>query len=169
MFVLCADNDRVMTQLFFVSKLTAFLKNFHIHPLFSLQLCHHSLTALSPQQALSQAKQRISELIWAEQAVKTINEQYISRLSQADMDEISALQRQLTVRISLERGGWDKQHSICLEGLTSDVLAAEAEVRSASQLQSQQGEENDQNFLKTFLTYFFFLFVAGCSCWLLGG
>lgn len=69
--------------------------------------------------------------------MKTIKDHYISQLSQADMDEISALQRQLTVSISLEKGGWDQEPSIHLEGLTRDVFTADAELRSASQPQAQ--------------------------------
>lgn len=71
--------------------------------------------------------------------MKTIKDQYISQLSQADMDEISALQRQVTVSISLEKGGWEQEPCIHLEGLTRDVFAAEAELRSASQSLAQQG------------------------------
>lgn len=79
----------------------------------------------------------------AEHAVKTIKDHYISQLSQADMDKISALQRQLTVSISLEMGGWDQEPSIRLEGLTRDVFTADAELRSASQPQAQQGNVKD--------------------------
>lgn len=98
---------------------------------------------MSPPQALSQAKQRIRDLIVAEHAVKTIKDPHISQLSQADMDEISALQRQLTVSISLEKGGLDKEPSIRLEGLTRDVFTADAELRSDSQPQAQQGNGKD--------------------------
>ncbi|XP_075881704.1 protein mono-ADP-ribosyltransferase PARP14-like isoform X2 [Nelusetta ayraudi] len=90
--------------------------------------------------ALSQAKQRINELIVAEHAVKTIKDHYISQLSQADMDKISALQRQLTVSISLEMGGWDQEPSIRLEGLTRDVFTADAELRGIIQ-RVQRGVE----------------------------
>lgn len=75
--------------------------------------------------------------------MKTIKDHYISQLSQADMDKISALQRQLTVSISLEMGGWDQEPSIHLEGLTRDVFTADAELRSASQPQAQQGNGKD--------------------------
>lgn len=67
--------------------------------------------------------------------MKIIKDQYISQLSQADMDNISTLQKQLTVRISLEKGGWDQEPCIHLEGLTRDVFTADAELRSAGQSQ----------------------------------
>lgn len=69
--------------------------------------------------------------------MKTIKDHYISQLLQADMDEISALQRQLTVSISLEKGGWDQEPSIRLEGLTRDVFTADAELRSDSHRHSK--------------------------------
>lgn len=78
---------------------------------------------------MNQAKQRVRDLIVAEHAKKVIKDPYISHLSQADMNEISALQRELTVRISLEKGQQDQEPFICLEGLTRDVFAADAEVR----------------------------------------
>lgn len=71
--------------------------------------------------------------------MKTIKDPYISQLSQADMDEISALQKQLTVSISLQKGGLDQEPFIHLEGLTRDVFAADAELRSASQSQLSEG------------------------------
>lgn len=78
-------------------------------------------------------------MILAEHAVKIIKDQYISQLSQADMDDISTLQKQLTVSISLEKGGWDQEPFIRLEGLTRDVFTADAELRSAGQ--SQRSED----------------------------
>lgn len=102
--------------------------------------------------------------------MKTFNDQYISQLSQADMDEISALQRQLTVSISLEKGDWDKEPSIRLEGLIRDVFTADAEVRSASQLQAQQRRRKEPELSENFPDmYFFSPFGAGWSCWSLGG
>lgn len=65
----------------------------------------------------------------AEHAEKAIRDPYISHLSQADMNEIGALQRELTVRISLENGLQDQEPFIHLEGLTRDVFTADAEVR----------------------------------------
>lgn len=64
-----------------------------------------------------------------EHAEKAIRDPYISHLSQADMNEIGALQRELTVRISLENGLQDQEPFIRLEGLTRDVFTADAEVR----------------------------------------
>ncbi|XP_068559360.1 protein mono-ADP-ribosyltransferase PARP14-like [Cebidichthys violaceus] len=79
--------------------------------------------------AVSQAKKRIQELIVAEQAERTITDQYISKLSQADMDHLRALQRKLTVSIRLNRGLDDQEPNILLEGLTRDVYTAESAVR----------------------------------------
>ncbi|KAI3372981.1 hypothetical protein L3Q82_023426 [Scortum barcoo] len=87
------------------------------------QLCADNNTAIS------QAKKRIKELIVAEQAEKTITDQYISQLSQDDMDELNALQRKLTVSIRLDKGREDQEPKIHLEGLTRDVLTAESTVR----------------------------------------
>ncbi|XP_049908033.1 protein mono-ADP-ribosyltransferase PARP14 [Epinephelus moara] len=81
------------------------------------------------KKAVSQAKRRIEELIVAEQAERTIKDQYISKLSQADMDQLKALQRKLTVSIRLDRGLEDQEPNIHLEGLTRDVYTAESEVR----------------------------------------
>lgn len=81
------------------------------------------------KKAVSQAKRRIEELIVAEQAERTITDQYISKLSQADMDQLKALQRKLTVSIRLERGLEDQEPNILLEGLTRDVYTAESAVR----------------------------------------
>lgn len=89
----------------------------------------NSITAVSPLQALNQAKQRVRDLIVAEHAEKVIRDSYIGQLSQDEMNDISALQRQLTVRISLEKEQQDQEPSIRLEGLTRDVFTADAEVR----------------------------------------
>lgn len=83
---------------------------------------------------MRQAKKRIEELIVAEQAERTITSPYIRQLSQANMDELKALQRQLAVSIRLDTGLEDQEPIIHLEGLTRDVLTAEASVRSASTL-----------------------------------
>lgn len=80
-------------------------------------------------QAVGQAKKSIRELILAEQAQRTLKDPYISRLSQADMDSLRDLQRQLTVSIHLDLGQEDQEPSIILEGLTRDVFTAEATIR----------------------------------------
>lgn len=89
------------------------------------------LIVTSPLQAVSRAKRRIKDLIVAEQAKRTITDSFISYLSRADMDQLSALQRKLTVSIHLEAGQGDQEPKIHLEGLTRDVFTAESEVRSA--------------------------------------
>lgn len=81
---------------------------------------------------MSQAKKRITELIVAEQAQKTITDPYISQLTQADMEQLGNLQRKLTVSIRLDKGLEDQEPKIHLEGLTRDVFTAESEVRSAN-------------------------------------
>ncbi|XP_036953428.1 protein mono-ADP-ribosyltransferase PARP14-like isoform X1 [Acanthopagrus latus] len=80
-------------------------------------------------EAVSQAKRRIKDLIVAEQAKRTITDSFISHLSRADMDQLSALQRKLTVSIHLEAGRGNQEPRIHLEGLTRDVFTAESEVR----------------------------------------
>ncbi|XP_027872328.1 protein mono-ADP-ribosyltransferase PARP14-like [Xiphophorus couchianus] len=82
------------------------------------------------QRNLSTAKKRISELILNEQAQRTIRDQYINQFTQADMDELKALQRNLTVSIRLDRGQEDQEPRIHLEGLTRDVLTAESDIRN---------------------------------------
>lgn len=89
----------------------------------------NSTTAVSPLQALNLAKQRVRDLIVAEQCEKVIRDPYIGCLSQTDMNDISTLQRELTVSISLEKGQHDQEPLIRLEGLTRDVFTADAEVR----------------------------------------
>ncbi|XP_039902752.1 protein mono-ADP-ribosyltransferase PARP14-like isoform X3 [Simochromis diagramma] len=79
--------------------------------------------------ALSEAKKRINDLILAEQAQKTISDPFISQLSQADMEELKALQRKLTVSIRLDKGAEDQDPEIHLEGLTRDVFTAESALR----------------------------------------
>ncbi|XP_034055195.1 protein mono-ADP-ribosyltransferase PARP14-like isoform X3 [Gymnodraco acuticeps] len=79
--------------------------------------------------AVKQAKKKIKELIVSEQAQNTITDQYISQLSQEDMDQLKALQRKLTVSIRLERGQEDQEPHIHLEGLTRDVYTAESAIR----------------------------------------
>lgn len=81
----------------------------------------------------------------AEQAERTITDPYISQLSQADMDELKALQRQLTVSIRLDKGLEDQKPNIHLEGLTRDVFTAEAAVRSANQLKEHKGDKHVPN------------------------
>ncbi|PWA24204.1 hypothetical protein CCH79_00016209, partial [Gambusia affinis] len=82
------------------------------------------------QRNLNTAKKRISELILTEQAQRTIRDQYINQFTQADMDELKALQRNLTVSIRLDRGQEDQEPRIHLEGLTRDVLTAESDIRN---------------------------------------
>ncbi|XP_067429769.1 protein mono-ADP-ribosyltransferase PARP14-like isoform X1 [Thunnus thynnus] len=79
--------------------------------------------------AVSQVKKRIEELILAEQAKRTFTDPYFSQLSQADMEELKALQRNLTVSIRLDRSLEDQEPTIHLEGLTRDVMIAESSVR----------------------------------------
>ncbi|XP_030579267.1 protein mono-ADP-ribosyltransferase PARP14-like [Archocentrus centrarchus] len=81
------------------------------------------------KEALRQTKKRINELILAEQAQKTISDPYINQLSQADMEELNALQRKLTVSIRLDKGAEDQDPEIHLEGLNRDVFTAESAVR----------------------------------------
>ncbi|XP_076747409.1 protein mono-ADP-ribosyltransferase PARP14 isoform X3 [Maylandia zebra] len=88
-----------------------------------LQLCADN------HKAASQAKKRIIEQIRTEQAQKTISDPCISQLSQADMEKLKALQRELTVSIRLDKGAEDQDPEIHLEGLTRDVYTAESAVR----------------------------------------
>ncbi|KAM9360379.1 protein mono-ADP-ribosyltransferase PARP14-like [Symphorus nematophorus] len=93
--------------------------------------------------ALSQAKKRITDLIVAEQAVTTLRDPFISQLSQADMDELRALQRKHTVSIRLNKGQEDQEPSIHLEGLTRDVHHAESVVRDI--IRKVERTENRRN------------------------
>ncbi|XP_013872543.1 poly [ADP-ribose] polymerase 14 [Austrofundulus limnaeus] len=81
------------------------------------------------QQAVSSAKKKINDLILAEHATSTISDQYINQLTLADVDQLRALQRELTVSIRLDRGQEDQEPRIHLEGLTRDVFRAESTVR----------------------------------------
>ncbi|XP_054586345.2 protein mono-ADP-ribosyltransferase PARP14 [Nothobranchius furzeri] len=87
------------------------------------QLCAETETAVS------EAKKRISNLILAEQAKKTISDQLISQFSHADVEELQSLQKELTVNIRLETGREDQESKIHLEGLTRDVFKAESAIR----------------------------------------
>lgn len=89
---------------------------------------------------MSQAKRKISELIELEQAEATITDHYIGHLSQADMDQLKALQRKLTVSIRLDLLE-DQEPKIHLEGLTRDVYTAESAVRSARPFIQQRKHE----------------------------
>uniref|UniRef100_A0A8C7V3U1 Poly [ADP-ribose] polymerase n=1 Tax=Oncorhynchus mykiss TaxID=8022 RepID=A0A8C7V3U1_ONCMY len=84
------------------------------------------LCAESPQ-AVSRARDWIENLIVKEQTEKTIKNPYISQLSQGDVEKLQAMQRELTVRIRLERKGPDSL--IRLEGLSRDVLTADSLIR----------------------------------------
>lgn len=73
----------------------------------------------------------MNDLVLAEQVQRTISDQYVSQLTQADISELQDLQRKLTVSIRLERGQEEQESRIHLEGLTRDVWTAESEIRSA--------------------------------------
>uniref|UniRef100_A0A3Q3AEE2 Poly [ADP-ribose] polymerase n=1 Tax=Kryptolebias marmoratus TaxID=37003 RepID=A0A3Q3AEE2_KRYMA len=73
---------------------------------------------------------KINELIVAEQATRTITDQYINQLTQADVAELQSLQRKLTVSLRLDRRQEDHEPRIHLEGLTRDVFSAESAVRT---------------------------------------
>lgn len=88
----------------------------------------------SPLQAVSQAKWRINDLIVAEQAERRIQVPGFSQLTQADLDELMAVQKQLMVNIRLDKGEEDQEVFIHLDGLTREVFTAEAVVRSANSL-----------------------------------
>lgn len=81
---------------------------------------------------MSAAKKRINDLIVVEQATRTISDQYINQLTQADMEQLQSLQRELTVSIRLDRRQEDQEPRIYLEGLTRDVFSAESTVRSGT-------------------------------------
>uniref|UniRef100_A0AAZ3S5F4 Poly [ADP-ribose] polymerase n=1 Tax=Oncorhynchus tshawytscha TaxID=74940 RepID=A0AAZ3S5F4_ONCTS len=80
------------------------------------------LCAESPR-AVSRARDWVENLIVKEQTEKTIKNPYISQLSQGDVEKLQAMQRELTVRIRLEKKGPDSL--IHLEGLSRDVLTAD--------------------------------------------
>ncbi|KAM7019145.1 protein mono-ADP-ribosyltransferase PARP14-like [Tautogolabrus adspersus] len=88
--------------------------------------------------ALSLAKKRIEKLILDEQAEKTIQDQYISQLSQEDMEQLKDLQRKLTVSIRLDKGQEDEEPKIHLEGVTRDVSTAESTIREIIQRVERQ-------------------------------
>uniref|UniRef100_A0A3Q3GMV8 Poly [ADP-ribose] polymerase n=1 Tax=Labrus bergylta TaxID=56723 RepID=A0A3Q3GMV8_9LABR len=90
------------------------------------------------QTALVLAKKKIEKLILDEQAEKTIQDQYISQLSQEDMEKLKDLQRNLTVSIRLDKGQEDKEPKIHLEGLTRDVSTAESTIREIIQRVERQ-------------------------------
>ncbi|XP_073321468.1 protein mono-ADP-ribosyltransferase PARP14-like isoform X2 [Pagrus major] len=106
-----------------------------------LQLCADN------EKAVSQAKRRIQDLIVAEQAERTITDSFISHLSRADMEQLSALQRKLTVSIRLEKGLGDQEPKIHLEGLTRDVFTAESEVRDIIKKVERSENLRNQAFL----------------------
>uniref|UniRef100_A0A3B4FEP5 Poly [ADP-ribose] polymerase n=1 Tax=Pundamilia nyererei TaxID=303518 RepID=A0A3B4FEP5_9CICH len=87
-------------------------------------------------QAASQAKKMIIEQIRTEQAQKTISDPCISQLSQADMEKLKALQRELTVSIRLDKGTEDQDPEIHLEGLTRDVYTAEDIIRKVERAEA---------------------------------
>lgn len=107
---------------------------------------------------MSQAKKRIKELIVAEQAQRTITDQFINHLSQADMDELRALQRNLTVSIRLDKGMEDQEPKIHIEGLTRDVYTAESAVRSENSFKVGRSFHT-----KTMFEYFFNSFCCSPS------
>ncbi|XP_026198204.1 protein mono-ADP-ribosyltransferase PARP14-like isoform X2 [Anabas testudineus] len=80
-------------------------------------------------QDVRQAKKRITDLIVAEQATRTMRDPFIKQLSQADMEQLKQLQRELTVTIHLDKGLGGQEPSIHLEGLTRDVFTAESAIR----------------------------------------
>ncbi|XP_026198211.1 protein mono-ADP-ribosyltransferase PARP14-like [Anabas testudineus] len=80
-------------------------------------------------QDVRRAKKRIIDRIVAEQAKKTMRDPFIKQLSQADMEQLKQLQRELTVTIHLDKGRGGQEPSIHLEGLTRDVFTAEAAIR----------------------------------------
>ncbi|XP_045545974.1 protein mono-ADP-ribosyltransferase PARP14 isoform X2 [Salmo salar] len=84
------------------------------------------LCAESPQ-AVSHARDWVKNLIVKEQTEKTIKNMYISQLSQGDVEKLQAMQRELTVRICLEKKGPDSL--IRLAGLSRDVLTADGLIR----------------------------------------
>ncbi|XP_053727673.1 protein mono-ADP-ribosyltransferase PARP14-like isoform X3 [Synchiropus splendidus] len=87
------------------------------------QLCADS------HKALTQAKKKIEGLIVDEQATKTIDDWYIGQLASEDVSQLEALQREMTVRIRLDKGTEEQIPHIHLEGLTRDVASAESTIR----------------------------------------
>ncbi|CAB1332823.1 unnamed protein product, partial [Coregonus sp. 'balchen'] len=95
------------------------------------------LCAENPQ-AVRLARELVKNLIVKEQTEKTIKNPYISQLSQEDVQKLQAMQRELTVRIRLEKKGPDSL--ICLEGLSRDVLTADGHIMDM--LLNQERKEN---------------------------
>ncbi|KAM8865926.1 protein mono-ADP-ribosyltransferase PARP14-like isoform 5-T5 [Synchiropus picturatus] len=87
------------------------------------QLCADS------HKALTQAKKKIEDLIVDEQATRTIDDWYIDQLASEDVSQLEALQREMTVRIRLDKGTEEQMPHIHLEGLTRDVASAESTIR----------------------------------------
>ena len=77
--------------------------------------------------SVSAAKAQIENLIVKEQTKEDIKSQHIQQLSQRDLEELQALQKELSVSVRLEKKGPDSV--IRLEGLTRDVLTAHKKVR----------------------------------------
>ncbi|XP_067113157.1 protein mono-ADP-ribosyltransferase PARP14-like isoform X1 [Osmerus mordax] len=77
--------------------------------------------------SVSAAKARIENMIVKEQSNEDVKSQHIQQLSQRDLEELQALQKELSVSVCLEKKGPDSV--IRLEGLTRDVLTAHKKVR----------------------------------------
>lgn len=84
-------------------------------------------------QAIAQAKRRIEELIVSEQAKRTISDPVLLHITQADVEKLQELQRNLMVSIRLDRTS-EEEPAIHLEGLTRDVSTAESDVRSGLEI-----------------------------------
>lgn len=80
-------------------------------------------------QDVNLTKTRILELFDGQVLTRTIRHEYIRQLTKEDIIELEKLQKQLSIKVSLNMDD-DQEPSICLEGLTSDVFAAESVVRS---------------------------------------
>lgn len=80
------------------------------------------------KRAIAQAKRRIEELIVSEQAKRTISDPVLLHITQADVEKLQELQRNLMVSIRLDRTS-EEEPAIHLEGLTRDVSTAESDVR----------------------------------------
>lgn len=78
-------------------------------------------------QAVSRTRHWVENLIMKEQTERIIKDPHISQLSKADVEQLQAMQRELTVRIRLEMKGPDSL--ICLEGLSRDLLTADGIIR----------------------------------------
>uniref|UniRef100_A0A4W5P7J1 Poly [ADP-ribose] polymerase n=1 Tax=Hucho hucho TaxID=62062 RepID=A0A4W5P7J1_9TELE len=102
------------------------------------------LCAESPQ-AVSRARDWVKNLIVKEQTERTIKNPYISQLSQGDVEKLQAMQRELTVRIRLEKKGPDSL--IRLEGLSRDVLTADGLIRDMITYQERAESRRREAFL----------------------